>query len=115
MLEAGISSSYHIAKFFGLTERVAETGAEKPAKKAAKPAAKVAVNGFATPIIPPVPMPDFTEAFDPLAIMQTRAERKRARAEREEARDEEREEPRRRSIDVGRVITRALTAAGLMK
>ena len=119
MLEAGISSSYHIAKFFGLTERVAEASAAKPAKKTAKPArkpaAKVTANGFATPIIPPVPMPDFTEAFDPLAIMQTRAERKQARAEREEARDEEREEPRRRSIDVGRVITRALTAAGLMK
>ena len=72
-------------------------------------------NGFAAPIIPPVPMPDLNEVFDPLVIMQTRAERKLARAEGEEPRPEGTEEPRRRGIDVGRVITRALTAAGLMK
>ena len=132
MLEAGISSSYHIAKFFGLTERVAEAKAEpkikaepqrvdpKPEKKAAKPAQKpaaktVKVNGLSTSIVPPVPMPDFTEAFDPLVMMQTRAERKQAGAEQEQPRAEESGEPRRRGIDVGAVITRALTAAGLMK
>jgi poly(hydroxyalkanoate) depolymerase family esterase len=107
MIEAGISSSYHIAKFFGLTERVAESRAEaKPAKKAEKPAAKsVKVNGGLTlPIIPPAPMPDLTEAFDPLTMMQARPEEPDAK-----------EAPRRRGIDVGAVITRALTAAGLIK
>ena len=84
-------------------------------------------NGFATPIIPPAPMPDFTEVFDPQVMMQARAERKQAdaeqkqgRAERQarveqEARSARQEQPRRRGIDVGAVITRALTAAGLMK
>jgi poly(hydroxyalkanoate) depolymerase family esterase len=134
MLETGISSSHHIAKFFGLTERVAEAKtqlkktelkktelkkAEPKPEKAAKPAQKpadktVRVNGLAPPIIPPVPMPDFTEAFDPLVMMQTRAERKQAR-ESKEARPEQVEEPSRRGIDIGAVITRALTAAGLMK
>jgi poly(hydroxyalkanoate) depolymerase family esterase len=111
MLEAGISSSYHIAKFFGLTERVAETSAEtKPAKRADKPAQKpaaktVRVNGGLTlPIIPPAPMPDLTEAFDPLTMMQTPPPEPDAK-----------EAPRRRGIDVGAVITRALTAAGLIK
>jgi poly(hydroxyalkanoate) depolymerase family esterase len=135
MLEAGISSSYHIAKFFGLTERVAAKASDikasdikaepkkvepRPEKKAAKPAQKpaaktVKVNARSTPIIPPVPMPDFTEAFDPLVMMQTRAEQKQARDERKEARPGHEEEPSRRGIDIGRVITRALTAAGLMK
>ncbi|MBV8925420.1 MAG: PHB depolymerase family esterase [Bradyrhizobium sp.] len=129
MLEAGISSSYHIAKFFGLTGWIAESGPKPEAKKASKPARKPAptpakVNGPSAPIIPPVPMPDFTEVFDPLTMMQARAERTQARAERTQARGErtqaraetaEKEEPRRRGIDVGAVITRALTAAGLMK
>ena len=115
MLEAGISSSYHIAKFFGLTQRVAEPPVEKTAK-AAKPAPKVKPNGVVTPVVPPSPMPDLTEAFDPQVMMQTRAGRKPERAKRKEARPVEAEEPhRRRGIGVGRVITRALTAAGLMK
>jgi poly(hydroxyalkanoate) depolymerase family esterase len=108
MIEAGISSSYHIAKFFGLTERIAETVVEssaepKPAaKKAVKPASKaVKVAGLAPPMIAPVPMPDFTEVFDPLIMLQARPEQK--------------QEPRRHGIDVGAVITRALTAAGLIK
>ena len=142
MLEAGISSSYHIGKFFGLTERVAEARveqkkaelhkaelrtAEPKPEKAVKPARKPVLKpvkecGPTAQIIPPVPMPDFTEAFDPLLIMQTRAERKQAsadpkqaRAERKEAHAEQDKKPRRRSIDVGAVINRALTAAGLMK
>ena len=125
MLEAGISSSYHIAKFFGLTGRIAESAAEKPAKTIArparKPAAKMKASGFAAPVIPPVPMPDFTEVFDPQVMMQTRAERQHERAreeagaKREGAQPIEVEEPRRGGLDVGRVITRALTAAGLMK
>jgi hypothetical protein len=61
----------------------------------------VKADGLTRPIVPPMPMPDFTEVFDPLVMMQ--------------ARPAEKEEPRRRGIDVGAVITRALTAAGLIK
>ena len=144
MLEARISSSYHIAKFFGLTGRVAEARIEPKAEpKISKPARKPVLKpikecGPTAQIIPPVPMPDFTEVFDPQLIMQARAERLDARAERLDVRAErlnaraeqqkvrperqqvrskkvEEDEPRRRGIDVGAVITRALTAAGLMK
>jgi hypothetical protein len=112
LIEAGISSSYHIAKFFGLTGWIAEPKAEprnelKPAAtKAARPVRKpapttVKADAVPRPMIPPVPMPDFTEVFDPLVTLQ--------------ARRAEQEEPRRRGIDVGAVITRALTAAGLIK
>jgi poly(hydroxyalkanoate) depolymerase family esterase len=128
MLEAGISSSYHIANFFGLTARVAEAKVEPKAEaKISKPVRKPVLKpvkecGPTAQFIPPVPMPDFTEAFDPLVIMQTRAERKQAGVERKQAQAEQKEahaeqdqEPRRRGIDVGAVINRALTAAGLMK
>ena len=112
MIEAGISSSYHIAKFFGLTEWIrdaidtkAEAAGAKSSKEAAKPerkrAAKVAAKPIAaTPVIPPVSMPDFAEVLRPL---MTPHPRHKAR------------QRRRRAIDVSAVITRALTAAGLIK
>jgi len=127
MIEAGISSSFHIAKFFGLTnwigepEAVAEVkrdvkaeakshlqAAAKPVKaprnqvpKAARPAAAI------TPVVPPMPMPDFTEVFDPAMRMHARPEQK--------PKPKPKKEGGRRGIDVGAVITRALTAAGLIK
>jgi poly(hydroxyalkanoate) depolymerase family esterase len=125
MLEAGISSSYHIAKFFGLTHWIGEpevaAAVKMDAKAEAKPHPKVSANparsprkqpskaakpaGVITPIVPPLPMPDFTEVFDPAMRMHARPEQKpkpgKARS--------------RRGIDVAAVITRALTAAGLMK
>ena len=96
MLEAGISSSYHIAKFFGLTARaaeaaIAEVKAEPKAEaKIPKPARKPVLRpvkecGPTAQFIPPVPMPDFTQAFDPQVMMQARAEREGAHAEREGA------------------------------
>jgi poly(hydroxyalkanoate) depolymerase family esterase len=106
MIEAGISSSYHIAKFFGLTEWIHETAEAKPVvKKAAKPlrkqAAKAARPPVAAPPIPPATMPDLAEVLWPLTTLRERPRPK--------------EEPRRGGIDIGGVITRALTAAGLMK
>jgi poly(hydroxyalkanoate) depolymerase family esterase len=91
LIEAGISSSYHIANFFGLTElirqpKVASTAASKDA---------------ATIIPAASPVPDLTAVLWPLTTLSRRSEPPR--------------EPRRRGIDVGSVITRALTAAGLMK
>ena len=97
LIEAGISSSYHIANFFGLTERI------RPLKASAKPASADASKESAKkiPVTPakPARTPDTTAALRPLAKFH-----------REPARP-----PQRSGIDVGSVITRALTAAGLMR
>jgi poly(hydroxyalkanoate) depolymerase family esterase len=83
LIEAGISSSYHIAKFFGLTGWIPDA-----AKKAeAKP----------TPARSPAP---HLARSIRAAIAEEPAEPKREEA---------------RGFDLGQIITRALTAAGLMK
>jgi poly(hydroxyalkanoate) depolymerase family esterase len=103
MIEAGISSSYHIANFFGLTgwahqpKGTAEAAANEAAGETVKPTARpvpVAVPALA-------PAPDLTKVLRPLSSLHRRPQPP--------------PEPRRRGIDVGAVITRALTAAGLMK
>ena len=95
LIEAGISSSYHIADFFGLTElihqpKVASTAASKQAAKT-------------IPAVSPAPAsgPDLAEVLWPRAPRGHRAKTTHP--------------PRPGAIDVGAVITRALTAAGLMK
>jgi poly(3-hydroxybutyrate) depolymerase len=96
MIEAGISSSYHIASFFGLTDRVHEpSAASKPVAAATLPTITVAPPAFppSAPEINPIPWP--------LAVSPSYTKSRRA--------------PRRPAIDVSAVITRALTAAGLMK
>ena len=95
LIEAGISSSYHIAKFFGLTEWI------RQARPAPAVALKEAVKTIPMVSQVPVPMPDLTKVLWPLTTLDRRPEPPR--------------KPRRRAIDVGSVITRALTAAGLMK
>ncbi len=88
LIEAGISSSYHIAKFFGLT------GWIQDAKKAeAKPAAA----DKAAPARSPAPHLART--------IRAKVSEEKAEPKREES----------RSFDLGQIITRALTAAGLMK
>jgi poly(hydroxyalkanoate) depolymerase family esterase len=106
LIEAGISSSYHIANFFGLTQRIHQPkAAVKTATKAASEMPKQAAKSV--PLIPPVgmaelsTMPDLSKVLWPLTTLNSRPEPAR--------------EPKRRAIDVGAVITRALTAAGLMK
>ena len=108
LIDAGISSSYHIANFFGLTERI-----HRP-KDVESPAPRVQATEAApkTPALAPIPAsppPNDTKLPRPSltklpprspAVRDNRAEPPR---------------PRRRGIDVGSVITRALTAAGLMK
>jgi poly(hydroxyalkanoate) depolymerase family esterase len=93
MIEAGISSSYHIASFFGLTDRVPQPQEE--------PAAMALVTTSAIALPPPASLPP--ARLNPLPWPEPLAEG--------------REMPRgqRPAIDVGAVITRALTAAGLMK
>ena len=114
LIEAGISSSYQIANFFGLTEwirrsKVAPAAASKkaapteaPRKKAASAASAQAVK--TAPAVAPAPpsVPDLTQVLWPLTTVARPAEPPP-------------QPPRRRGIDVGSVITRALTAAGLMK
>ena len=116
LIEAGISSSYQIANFFGLTEwiRRSREPVKQPAKPSAEQAAKPAVAAAAKKVarkIPvvapaasmsaPVSVPDLAQVLWPLTTLGRPPEPE--------------QEPRRRGIDVGNVITRALTAAGLMK
>jgi poly(3-hydroxybutyrate) depolymerase len=99
LIEAGISSSYHIANFFGLTRRLRQPKATAKAVMAA--AAKERARPF--PIVTPVTLtgPDLATTLWPSATPMHRA----APAPK----------PRRRGIDVGEVINRALVAAGLRK
>jgi hypothetical protein len=112
LIEAGISSSYHIANFFGLTQWIRqsrETASKQAAtKQAAKPPSPQA-SALAAKVIPmpppaSVPMPDLAHVPWPLTTVH------RAPLPPPKPR-----QPQRRGIDVGAVITRALTAAGLMK
>jgi poly(hydroxyalkanoate) depolymerase family esterase len=96
LIEAGISSSYHIANFFGLTEAIHQP--EVTATAESRPAAKP-VPAMAPP--PPILVPDLANVLWPQAARHRRPEPAG--------------QPRRRAIDVSSVITRALTAAGLMK
>jgi poly(hydroxyalkanoate) depolymerase family esterase len=97
MLEAGISSSYHIAGFFGLTGRIHQP--KEALQEATKPAAA------ALSAIPLAPAASAPQSFPELnTVLWPQA-----------ARHSEVRPPRRPAIDVGAVITRALTAAGLMK
>lgn len=119
LIEAGISSSYHIAKFFGLTGRMRasartpKTVSAPAPKTVAKPASagqagKPAANGRARAARPSGPLPtpvaamrDLAKVLWPLGVLSRPKKRRRRK--------------RRRAIDVGAAITRALTAAGLMK
>jgi poly(hydroxyalkanoate) depolymerase family esterase len=102
LIEAGISSSWLIAKFFGLTAWIRERkAAEAEVSIADSPSAKLIPP--VSPISPPAlaPMPDLSKVLWPLTTLQPRPKPQR--------------KPRRRGIDVGALFTRALTAAGLRK
>jgi poly(hydroxyalkanoate) depolymerase family esterase len=98
LIEAGISSSYHIAKFFGLTRRVPQTKAqaEATAKNVLSFAASERAKPF--PAVAPVTLqgPDLSTTLWPRTVGPNSP----APAE-----------PR-RWLDVSGVINRALTAAG---
>ena len=95
LIEAGISSSYHIADFFGLTDRII------PASEAAKPAP--------APKVVPSAATESLQSTDLAATLWSRVHKPVGQTKPVPR------EPKRRGIDVGAVITRALTAAGLMK
>nr|WP_249802074.1 PHB depolymerase family esterase [Bradyrhizobium zhengyangense] len=88
LIEAGISSSYHIAKFFGLTGWIQE--AKKDEAKPVAPAKAAPVRS---------PAPHLARTIR-VKVAEEKAEPKREQASR---------------FDLGQIITRALTAAGLMK
>jgi poly(hydroxyalkanoate) depolymerase family esterase len=93
LIETGISSSHHIASFFGLTERISRPRAAETPKQTVKPI--------------PQPAAAAPRAADIAAVLQPLAKLHRTQ--------ETPPQPPSRAIDVGAVITRALTAAGLMK
>jgi poly(hydroxyalkanoate) depolymerase family esterase len=105
LIEAGISSSYHIAHFFGLTEwiRQPKEAAEVVTKEVIQ-AASTATSPAAAKIVPAMASDG---AQDLSAVLWPRATLKGP--------PELRSQPLRRATDVGTVITRALAAAGLMK
>lgn len=90
LIEAGISSSYHIAKFFGLTGWIPDAARKKAEAKPAAPAKAVTARS---------PAPHLARSIRAAVA--------------EEAAVSKREESR--GFDLGQIITRALTAAGLMK
>lgn len=101
LLEAGISSSYLIANFFGLTDGAAKIA--KTSSRAESPSAKL------IPLASPIaPLPDLGKILQPLMTAKqapgpTKPPPAKSKAKRS------------RVLDVSAVITRALTAAGLMK
>ena len=93
MIEAGISSSYHIAKFFGLTDRIRQPE-DKPMENL-KPVSQAILASSPEPLVKAAPARKVRTAGD--------------------RRAEPRGQPSRRTVDINAVITRALTAAGLIK
>jgi poly(hydroxyalkanoate) depolymerase family esterase len=103
LIEAGISSSYHIANFFGLTSGLRQT------PEASKPAARTAFESPSAKLIPvasPVSKatPDHGKGLRPLMTAD--------QPSRPSAKPQDKQS---RARNVSEVITRALTAAGLMK
>jgi hypothetical protein len=118
LLEAGISSSYHIAKFFGVTEWI-----RQPKVVTESPSAKLIP--LVSPITAALPSlgkmlwpksADAKSADDKASDVKAAAQKPvsaAANATRNKA--EPKRDPRRAPIDVAGVIERALQAAGLKK
>ena len=98
LLEVGISSSYHIAKFWGLTGTRIEATADRWEGEGEKAAAKAHPRDIE--ILPPS-QPDADQADDEETPAPAWQRREGGRGH--------------STIDVGAVITKALRSAGLMK
>jgi len=113
LIEAGISSSYHIASFFGLTERISQP--DGVIRRAAK------VQTVPSPATVSLQSPDLVATLwlKPAPVREDKSRESKSRDPK--PRDgkpraaKPSRAPKRSGIDVGSVITRALTAAGLMK
>ena len=102
MIEAGISSSHRIASFFGLTDGIATI--TRRSTRAESPSAKLIP--LASPIA--APAPDLGKVLQPLTTAKKASSTPKKPAAKSKA-----DQPG--GLDVGAAITRALTAAGLMK
>ena len=112
MIEAGISSSYHIAKFFGLTGWIRERKPSAPKLPVAdSPSAKLIPMVSPIPSPLPIQMPNLGKSLWPAATVEAEASPEPKR----EAHGPRQPQKQQRVVDVNAVITRALTAAGLMK
>jgi poly(hydroxyalkanoate) depolymerase family esterase len=102
LIEAGISSSHHIANFFGLTDGIPKLAKAPSNTTSESPSAKLIPQASPISALAPdlgkilQPLLSAKETPKPSAKPKAKPERSRVR-------------------DVGAVITRALTAAGLMK
>ncbi|HET7885836.1 MAG TPA: PHB depolymerase family esterase [Bradyrhizobium sp.] len=108
LIEAGISSSYHIANFFGLTGGVAKPAKSPSRARQDSPSAKLIP--LASPLQASVP--DLTKVLQPLIAAKPAPNSPPKPKPGASAKSAPK---RRRALDVSAVITRALTAAGLMK
>ena len=113
LLEAGISSSYHIAKFFGVTDWIRQP---KPEFKATAESPSAKLIPLVSPIaaaLPSLGKKLWPKSTDPKTVDETVAKQKPAPAA--SVASPAKAEPRRPPIDVAGVIDRALQAAGLKK
>ena len=118
LIEAGISSSYHISSFFGLTESIArpKEAAKQATKQVANQVSTQASRGAAKETSRATSRQASRESGKPIpALARTPEIAAVLRPLTGSSRQPEPPQPRRRGIDVSAVITRALTAAGLMK
>jgi poly(hydroxyalkanoate) depolymerase family esterase len=97
LIEAGISSSYHIAKFFGLTAWIREPKQSVTKKPNAVDSPSAKLIPKVSPLPAPAQFPDLSKILWPLVPPPPPQPR------------------RKRFIDVGNIVTRALIAAGLRK
>jgi hypothetical protein len=108
LIEAGISSSFHIAKFFGLTSWIRERKAKPPESPSAKLIPPV------TPTLTATPMQSFAKMIWP-AVIESATETPDEQAPEPPPPRAQQAAPRRRLIDMTAVINRVLVAAGLRK
>ena len=101
LIEAGISSSYHIAEFFGLTGWIRQKSARTRRNPAAEDSPSARLIPTVSPIPEQVPAPTPDATLRPTATLKPPPAPPRM--------------PRRHAINVGAAITRVLTAAGLRK
>jgi poly(hydroxyalkanoate) depolymerase family esterase len=110
MIEAGISSSYHIAKVFGLTGWIRERKPAAPKMSVAdSPSAKL------IPMVSPIPSPLPIQMPSLRKTLWAAADAEPPEPKREAPKPPRESQKQPRVVDVNAVITRALTAAGLMK
>ena len=107
LLDVGISSSYRIAQFWGLTES-SVADAQKPADE--KPVSRKAYEGY--PVVVSAPEVQKPEVQEPEILEPEWQEP--AAASTQNAKDG-RSKSASSHLDIGAVITKALRAAGLMK